>query len=353
MFSCAVTKFPEQEIYSLKLLDEYIIPAESYFNTYQIGGLSGIDFHNDTLYLIDDRSTKPIIYTAYLKTSNRKLDSLIFIKSLNLKEADKKFGEIALDLESIRVGKENTFWLSSEGNIHQQKNPSIFQIDAMGNLRKEMNLPNNFKVNGINSPINNRVFESLSWSWNQNFIWSATELPLQNDGKKPQLYTTFSPVRFTQFNPVTGEAQKQFIYALDRIVRLPLLPFYVNGITEILSLNEYEFLVLERAYSAGRGKHSNRVKLFVTNFKNASNTIATSHISKKDNWKIADKYLLLDLKKMRKQLSSKRIDNIEGLCFGPTLTNGNPTLLFISDNNFNSFGNQITQLIWMELIELE
>ena len=28
------------------------------------------------------------------------------------------------------------------------------------------------------------------------------------------------------------------------------------------------------------------------------------------------------------------IDNIEGVTFGPTLPNGNKTLIFVSDNNF-------------------
>jgi hypothetical protein len=63
------------------------------------------------------------------------------------------------------------------------------------------------------------------------------------------------------------------------------------------------------------------------------------------------KELVLNFKKIRKQLSSRRIDNIEGMCFGPKLANGNRSLLFISDNNFNTFTDQITQLIWLEMIE--
>ncbi|GGE36014.1 esterase-like activity of phytase family protein [Psychroflexus planctonicus] len=349
--SCSVTRIAKEPKYQLKLLDEYVIPAKTFFNTYEIGGLSGIDFKNDTLIFIDDRSTKPIIYTAKWEASDRKIDSLVFIKSTNLKETDATFRKMSMDLESIRFGKNKNFWLTSEGNIKKQKNASVFQIDADGNFKMKMNLPKHLQVNGSNFPFHNRVFEGMTWSFNKDFIWVATELPLENDGKKPQLWNTFSPVRFTQFNSTTGNAQQQFVYQLDRIVRLPFLPFYTNGVTEILILNQDEFLVIERAYSAGRGKRSNRVKLFVTNYKTVSNTLEMEQISKKDQVKTADKHLLLDFKKTRKQLPSKRIDNIEGLCFGPTLANGNKSLLFVSDNNFNSFGEQITQIIWMELAE--
>lgn len=351
LFACGVTKVAKTPKYQLHILDEYVIPAETYFNTYEIGGLSGIDFKNDTLYLIDDRSTKPIVYTAKWKTSGKKIDSLIFLESINLKETDPVFRKMSMDLESMIIAKNKGFWLSSEGNIKHQKNSSIFKIDVDGGFIKEMNLPAYLQVNGNNQPRNNGVFEGITWDMNKEYIWAVTELPLQNDGKKPQLWKTFSPVRFTQFNPITGDAQKEFIYKLDRVVRMPLLPFYINGVTEILNFTTDEFLVLERAFSAGRGKHSNRVKLFVTNFAEASNSLGIEQIDKQQNLKPAEKYLLLDFKKIRKQLSSKRIDNIEGLCYGPKLANGNKSLIFVSDNNFNSFGEQITQIIWMELIE--
>jgi hypothetical protein len=348
--SCGVTKSAKNKNYQLKLLDEYIIPAKTYFEGEEIGGLSGIDFKNDTLILIDDRSSKPIVYQAKWEASNHKIDSLVFFEGMNLKKIDSIFQKTTLDLESIRFGKNKGYWLSSEGNINQQKNPSIFQLNEKGKFLQQMQLPDYLQVNGNNQPYNNRAIEGITWDSSQEFIWASTELPLINDGKKPQLWNTFSPIRFTQFNPTTGAAEQQFIYTLDRVVRLPLLPFYTNGVTEILHLSTDEFLVLERGFSAGRGKHSNRVKLFVCNFETASNTLKFNSISKNDNLKEAEKYLLLDFKKIRKRLPSKRIDNIEGFCYGPALANGNKTLLFISDNNFNSFGEQITQLIWMELV---
>jgi hypothetical protein len=42
-------------------------------------------------------------------------------------------------------------------------------------------------------------------------------------------------------------------------------------------------------------------------------------------------------------------DNIEGLTFGPKLTNGHQSLLFVSDNNFSD--KQKTQFLLFELGE--
>jgi len=41
-------------------------------------------------------------------------------------------------------------------------------------------------------------------------------------------------------------------------------------------------------------------------------------------------------------------DNIEGVTFGPTLSNGHRSLIFVSDNNFASF--QKTQLLLFEIL---
>jgi hypothetical protein len=44
-----------------------------------------------------------------------------------------------------------------------------------------------------------------------------------------------------------------------------------------------------------------------------------------------------------------RLDNTEGMCWGPRLPNGNRSLHFISDDNFNS--RQITQWLAFEFFD--
>ena len=71
---------------------------------------------------------------------------------------------------------------------------------------------------------------------------------------------------------------------------------------------------------------------------------------KKQTTKLQKKTLILDFDSIRPQLTKGIIDNIEGITFGKKLANGNQTLVFISDNNFNMFGTQLSQIIVFELL---
>ena len=44
----------------------------------------------------------------------------------------------------------------------------------------------------------------------------------------------------------------------------------------------------------------------------------------------------------------RKIDNFEGITWGPKSPKGNQTLLLVTDNNFNS--NQVTQFVTLEYI---
>ena len=63
------------------------------------------------------------------------------------------------------------------------------------------------------------------------------------------------------------------------------------------------------------------------------------------------KELFFDFNTIRSKLTNNTADNLEGICFGPDLANGNKTLLVISDDNFGKYGPQMTQLILLEIVE--
>lgn len=175
------------------------------------------------------------------------------------------------------------------------------------------------------------------------------ELPLVYDGNEPSYDTNGAPVRFTYFNRITKQATKQFAYPLDKLAKDPKGKFGVNGVTDILQLTSNSFLVLERSYSAGYGKHGNTVRLYLATTTNTTNTLDFVSL-KNTTINIAKKTLLLDFQSILSQLSDQSIDNIEGITFGPKLKNGNRTLLVISDNNFNPRSIQKNQLIALELL---
>jgi len=60
------------------------------------------------------------------------------------------------------------------------------------------------------------------------------------------------------------------------------------------------------------------------------------------------KRLIIDFESIASNLQNRRIDNVEGMCFGPKLPNGNLTLVVVSDDNFNP--SQVTQFIAFEVL---
>jgi hypothetical protein len=62
-----------------------------------------------------------------------------------------------------------------------------------------------------------------------------------------------------------------------------------------------------------------------------------------------EKQLWADLDDYTDSDNFPKLDNVEGMIVGPTLTNGHQTLLFITDNNFS--GRQKTLIYAFEIIK--
>ena len=309
-----------------------------------VGGLSGIDFYKDVYYIACDDKENPRFYIANIDIENYKFDTIKVINTIELEESSQ-----ALDLESIVFDSvKNEILLTSEGNIKKGKSPSFFSVNNQGKLISQFEIPQYFEAKGKQLPRHNGVFEGLTKSFDNQGYWVATELPLKLDGPKPKYTETTSPVRFTYFDK-KGQATRQFAYLLDRISKKPLGDFAVNGITDILSYAPNKLLVLERSYSSGYGDQGNVIKIYSVDHTDAVNTINYKKLTKVNYYPVK-KELVFNFEWIRDSLTNKSIDNIEGICFGPALPNGNKSLILISDNNFDKDG-QLNQFILMELID--
>ncbi len=347
--SCATTRKIEDDRIKIKFLDEYVIDKDLSLDDTKVGGLSGIDYKNGKYYLIVDTPSDARFYEAEIDLSGNKIDTVNFKKTVMIERSADFFKEHTLDPEAIRfLPEEKQVYISSEGSINNQKDPSVFILDENGNFKDAFEIPQHFTATGEQKPRHNGVFEGLAEAVDNKGFWVATELPLVKDGPKPKLFSTKSFTRITYFDKETKQATNQFAYRLDGISKIPWMYFAINGVTELLEYKPGNFLVLERAFSAGHGSHSNTVKIFDVDTKRATN-ILDKELLKKASFSPARKRLVFDFKSVKDQLTDKIIDNIEGMCFGPTLENGKQSLLLISDNNFNSFGRQLTQLILMEI----
>jgi len=346
IYSCGTSKIDRSADYQINFLDEYVYESPESFRGITIGGLSGIDYEDSKFVLISDKSRSPEIYTVDIQIENLKIKSVEFenVIKLTCDEID------VFDTESIRyLPRKSGYLISTEGNIKKHKDPEIIEVNKNGVCNKTYNLPQHFKLDPPNQPRQNRVFEGLSLDHDESGFWVANEIPLEDDGRKPKLFNTNSPVRFTHYKFGNQDPDFQVSYDLDRLIKIPLLPFGVNGVTEILQINQNHLLVLERSFSAGHKSRGNRVKIFLVNVSNARNTLNLDSLKKHKALNL-DKLLLFDSKTIKDQLKFKFIDNIEGITFGPILSNGNKSLILVSDNNFNAIGEQLNQFILLELI---
>ncbi len=334
----------------MKFLDEYIIQDSLMHSGFKIGGLSGVDYVNDTLYFVVDDGRKPRVVLATMKLQDQKVDSLDFFKTIELKDsASTFFNKTYLDVESIFVDQESgRMHITSEGSINYKVKPLIFSLNLDGKDPITYEIPK--YLSNLENHHHNKSFEASSRSFDGNGFWFTTEAPLKQDGELASFSDTNSPIRFSYFDYASNKVTKQFAYPLGKIDLAPKGKTKVNGITAILEYKANRFLVVERAYVSGYGSHGNVVKIFEANISNS--TSDTKHIKALEGKSLdfMEKKLLLNFKDVKAQLTEGIIDNIEGISFGPVLKNGNKSLVLIADDNFQNFGKQLNQFIFLELI---
>jgi len=346
--SCAVTTKVKNDNVQLKFLDEYVLASDMEYENTLVGGLSGIDYKNGNYFLISDQASNPRIYRAKINIQQKKIQDIDIEELIPVKKTD-QFADAVMDLEALRFDElRKEFVVTSEGKINELRNPGIYRLTRSGEIKSSFEIPDYFNADGEQKPRNNGVFEGITESFDQQGYWVATESPLEKDSSKPKIFPSRSHIRITRFDKNTGEPTSQFVYKLDGIAKLPINYFAVNGVTEIIEYDDNKFLVLERSYSAGYGSKGNTVKIFEVDASNASNTLKLDQLKGAD-YDTAEKKLLFNFKSVKDELTDNIIDNIEGMCFGPQLENGKKTLMLVSDNNFNSFAEQINQFILMEI----
>jgi hypothetical protein len=337
------------DIHQLKFLDQYVVPFNQQFENTTIGGLSGIDFNSkkEEYYLIsDDRSQKnPVrFYTAKILISQEKIDSVLFLKTVFLKD---KTGNLypnsqqdpfhTPDPEALRYNpKTNQFIWSSEGEriINSQKNilenPTITEVNSSGNFIDTFQLPQQVQMSPKEfGPRQNGVFEGLTFSENNESLFVSVEEPLYQDGERAGTLDSAGLTRIIKFDIATKKPVAQYAYSIDPVAFPPIIPssFKVNGISDILNVSENQFLIIERSFSTGRLGCT--IKVFLADISSAENVNNMTSLKNKSIG-IVSKKLLLNMDNL-----GIYIDNIEGVTFGPTLSNGKRSLIFVADNNFN------------------
>lgn len=336
------------EIRDLKFIGQATLPTSYSFQNTELGGLSGItyDEKNRLYYSIsDDRGQKSParFYTLKIDLSKGNLEdgdvTPVAVTTL-LNQDGTPFISGSIDPEAIALTKNNTVFISSEGNANKLVNPFIkeFSLTSGKELNKltipEKFLPTQESKKGIR---NNLAFESLTITPNQKYLFTATENALIQDGSEAEPKVG-SPCRILRYNLSTQELEKEFIYPTQAVNSFfKISNRYSSGLTDLLALdNTGRFLSVERTFT-GLGFY---VALFEVSTEIADDIRNVDSLlkSKSQNFKPVKKKMLFDLRKL-----DVALDNIEGLTFGPKLPDGQHSLILVSDNNFNSL--QRTQIL--------
>ena len=342
--------------YRLRLIGETTLPHRMDVNGTVLGGISGIDYdevRNQYYLLSDDRSDHgpARFYTAKIEISAREIKTPEVTAVATLKRPDgsvfgskKDNAKDIPDPESIRYRSDtDTLLWTSEGDKKLGIDPSVREIKLDGTFIRELPTLPMFKMKPNESgPRDNLAFEGMSLTPDGRGLWVSMEAAMFEDGIEPTVDLPGGPARFTLYHSNSGNPIRQIAYLPDAI---PLRPTEKgeadNGVPEILMVDQFRMLVLERSYSPGPG---NSLRVYLIDTRDGSDVLSVP-VLKPGQYTPVSKRLLINFDR----LGLKKLDNTEGMTFGPRLPNGNRTLLFVSDDNFRK--SQITQFVAFEFIE--
>jgi len=337
----------------LRLLAVTTTPHLATYRDTPVGGLSAIDYDptkSEYLLLCDDRSDRAPArcYTARWSGAGApEWTDVAFLRQAdgalwpNRSQAGP--GVPVVDPEGARLRPDTgTLLWSTEGDLPRGFGPALYESQRDGRLVREFTLPSMFAAGDgrTRGPRDNLGFEGLALTPDARFAWLGMEAALCQDGPVPAVAAPGGPCRLTQIDLASGRAVRQIAYGPDAIPLRPLLPggFADNGISEILMIDADRMLVLERAYAVGAG---NSLRLYEIDTRAASDTLTIDALAP-GNHRPAVKSLVADFA----TLGLPRLDNTEGMCWGPPLPDGKRMLVVVSDDNFNPL--QITQFAAFE-----
>ncbi|GAA0501827.1 esterase-like activity of phytase family protein [Salinibacillus aidingensis] len=358
----AAKKDSSRSIEDVRFIGSEILPNEFTYKDTVAGGFSGVTYNpknHKWLLLSDDRSdlNPARFYSAKLNYNARDFQNVQLTDVTYLKQPDGTLypnrdqylsgaDGVIPDPESIRFDpEEGHIWYTSEGDRSLGFNPYIHQAALDGRYLSETPVNETIKMNNQTNKgfQNNLALEASTFSADGQTYWTAMEGPLIQDDTLPTP-DSGALSRMTQYDR-DGNLLAEYAYPIDAIPEAPGEGMHAdNGVTEILSINEHEFLVLERSsVQDDNGDYSNYVRIYKVDISGATD-IKTMESIKEKNLIPAKKELIVDVN----TLDLNKVDNIEGMTWGKQLPNGHDSLVLVSDNNFND--TQITQFIALEVI---
>ncbi|MCT7985989.1 esterase-like activity of phytase family protein [Laspinema sp. A4] len=325
----------------IEYLGEFKIPTGFIFQDTPLGGFSGITYDSQrNLYyaLSDDRAIQgPARFYNVEIQLNPLVVTPIGVTPL-VDQSSRPFPTYTVDPEGIALTRRDTLFISSEGDVVQDIQPFIKEFSREGKELLSLPIPDKFLPQNGQGIRDNQAFESLTLSPSEQFLYTAIETALVQDGEPANLETG-TPVRILQYDLTTGQPVQEFYYLTEPVQTEPKYPdgLAIHSLVELLAWDETKLLSLERGFTEDVG---NTVLLYEVSLEGATDIQSIDSLKEVNIQTIqpAQKRLLLDL-----QTLGIPVDNLEGMTFGPKLADGRQSLILVSDNNFNPL--QVTQFL--------
>jgi hypothetical protein len=274
-----------------------------------------------------------------------------FLGSAGAFDLQHPIATLRLDPEGIRVSPSGTFYVSDEYG------PSVFEFNRQGHLLRRFDVPakfliaqpssnplEEFQAPNISGRQANRGMEGLAITPDgaflvgimQNALIQDTGLDLTTPALDDRLGRNN---RILKINVETG-ATEEYVYTLDAINR-------GQGVSEILAINDHQFLVLERdnrsQLKPGDPQDPTRKTIYKIDLDGATDvsgrptlpetgaqlaTLAPPVVA-------VSKSLFLNLLDADFGLLKTIAEKIEGIAWGPDLPDGRHVLYVISDNDLD------------------
>ncbi|HYB96382.1 MAG TPA: esterase-like activity of phytase family protein [Vicinamibacterales bacterium] len=328
---------PEGAVPLLTWLGEWTRPYGTKFpqldGSLRFGGISGLAHDNSTgrwIGVVDDRDRSRVVWLDVVFR-----DKGLEITPLRMQElrAAPDVAEATVtrsDLEAIVSLPDGTFVLTEEGHRIAEPPgewpPALLHMNREGVITSVTGFPKEFQLSadGVTGLRDNQGFESLAVTPRQHLI-AGLEQPLLQDGNVT--FDRGAAGRLVEFEPARPGYRyaRQWRYMISPTPRIEgfddICNDGENGLVELLALSDTHLIAMERACLITRDKQfiANAIQLFSVEL------VAGD----------ARKRLLLDFNQVQPRLSPalSRLENFEGMTFGP-LVDGRRTLLVVSDDNF-------------------
>jgi len=248
---------------------------------------------------------------------------------------------LRLDPEGTRVGPNGTFFLSDEYG------PFVLEFDRQGHLLRRISVPSKFLIANPSSDGNaellnntsgrqaNRGMEGLAISPDgANLIGIMQNALIQDHGLSPGTTTRLGVNnRILKINLSTGETH-EYVYVLDAINR-------GQGVSEILAINDHEFLVVERDNRSNLQsppQAPTRKTIYKIDLAGATDVSGIDSLpagALPAGVVPVTKTLFINLLDPAFNLAPGIAEKIEGLAWGPDLADGRHVLYVTSDNDLD------------------